>query len=344
MADEPEVTQQRETRSPGGMLADGLYGKTNPDPEVTPQDPPPADPPPDDPAMEADPEGDPEAVADPEEGTEVATAADDDQEVKSFEELAEHLELDPEWFRGLAITEKVNGKEVQVTLADALSTHRKVKAADTYLSEAKTKSKAILEDANQQKDALQSTVATLGKLVETLEDEYQRDTKGIDWAKLREDDPAEYSARREEIRDRKARLDEIKSQAAQALSGVTEKTQQHRLHAMQERLPEERQALLERVPEWKDTEKAEAERGDLVNYLSGDGFSENEIRAASFNGKVLALAIKAMRYDKSKSKANSAGKKVRRVPKVLKPGGGKPDPKPNGKDKGNNDPASILYG
>lgn len=330
MADEqtqtPESTQTPENPAPSGVsLLDSMYPS---------QEAPVVE--------EPKPEGEGEGQEATGEGAEQGGEAQE-VELSSLEELAEHFELDPEWLQTLSITQKVNGEAIPVKLADALATHRKVTAGDQYLTEAKTKAKSILEEANQQKEQLSGTLSTFAKLLESVESELERDTKGIDWAKLRESDPAEYAAKKAELKERRERLDQTKAEAAKAWQQVAAKAAQEQQEALKQRLPQEREVFLERVPEWADEEKAAAEREKVAQYLSGEGFSEDDIRVASFNGKVLAMAVKAMRYDAAKAKSETIKKKVVKIPKVLKPGPKTTEtPKPN--DAGRkDDPASILY-
>ncbi len=90
-----------------------------------------------------------------------------------------------------------------------------------------------------------------------------------------------------------------------------------------------------------DDKKSTKERNELVKYLTDDGYSEQDIKIASYNGKLLSMAVKAMRYDQTKTKSQAALKKVVKVPRIMKPGAKAPAPKPNGKGE---DRVSLLYG
>ena len=134
------------TQSPGVALADEMYPDPTPPVEDPPADPPVVDDPGDEtPADISADEQDTPPVDEPGDDT----GGDDENaiEVSSVEELAEHFEFDPEWMQNLTITQKVNGKEVSVQLADALTTHRQVAAGDEYLADAKQKAKGIIDQA-----------------------------------------------------------------------------------------------------------------------------------------------------------------------------------------------------
>jgi hypothetical protein len=113
---------------------------------------------------------------------------------------------------------------------------------------------------------------------------------------------------------------------------------------MQQRLPQEREKLLARIPEWSDGGKAKVEQKEVFEYLTNEGYQQHEIVALIHSGPALAMAVKAMRYDAAKSKSQTIKQKLVTIPKkVLKPG---PKPaaaaKPNGADFA--DTVSVLYG
>ena len=125
-------------QSPGALLADDMYPNEVPDnPVVDPV----ADPVVEDPEPIAaseepkpdEPEGDDPPVVD-----ETVDGEPVEVELSSIEELAEHFNIDPEWVQNLNITQKIDGKEVSVSISDALQTHRQVTAGDEYLLEQRT--------------------------------------------------------------------------------------------------------------------------------------------------------------------------------------------------------------
>lgn len=320
MADEPLTTETPETpgnpAESGVSLLGSLYGPS----EETANEPE---------SSEA-----PQEAA-PEEGSEEQV---EEVEITTVEELAEHFQIDPEWIQNLKITQKVNGQPVEFSIAEALATHRKVAAADSYLAEAKQKAKAIEEEARQKEQAVVSTLASFSKLVESVEAELDKDIKNIDWNRLREDDPAEYAAKKADIKERRERLDKMKQEAVASYQEMLRQAAEAQQRLREERLPQERQIFLERVPDWNPQE-----RDELVKYLFEEGFSEHDIQVFAFNGRLLALAVKAMRNDKAKTRSEAAKKKVVKIPKVMKPGSkSKPTPKANGVEK--QDAVSILYG
>jgi hypothetical protein len=277
--------------------------------------------------------GEPEGAAEGEEIEEVV--------LSTFEELSEHLETDPDFLQGLTIKQKVNGEEIDVKLSDALETHRKVKAADTHLKEAKQKANEISENMRQQKEALNETVAVFGALLTDMESNLETEVSGVNWQQLRADDPAAYAAKRQDVADQRAKIAAVKNEAVVKAREAVAEFNKREAELRLARLPEEQAVLLERLPEWADEKKAATERAEVVKYLQQEGFDESQVQTAAYNGRVLALGIKAMRYDKATGAKSAIKKKIVKIPKVTKPGKAaeKAKPKPD-----SNDRSSVLYG
>ena len=239
--------------------------------------------------------------------------------VSSLDELIEAQQWDREWVQGLKIPVKIDGEESQATLSDLVKSYQMSEAAEKRLEDAKAKSKAITEQLQQKAEGLNAQYATAATLIQNAEKLLDADTSAIDWNKLREDDPAEFSAKKEEIRDRREQINNLKRQAVEnyqnSISQATQGTQQERLAQLQA----EQQALLEKLPDWRDPEKADAEKTKLVGYLTGQGFEQEDVMGAS-DHRLILLARKAMLYDEQQSKSDVAKKKLTKVPKVLKPG------------------------
>lgn len=304
-----------------------LYGPAKPE---EPKDEPPQ--------VEDEPEHEPPSAED--EPPPEAEPGANEQEITSFSELLEHYQLDPDWAQNLKVQVKVNRKEMEVPFADLVKSYQIRQATEAELKEAKEKSKAITEELNQQKASLSAYLQILDGLIKEEESSIERDAKGTDWAKLREDDPAEYSARKAEVAERRERLQEKKQKALEAYQKANEVYQQQYLKTLAERLQTEHEKLIEKIPEWRDAEKAEAEKPKLAQYLIGQGFTQEEVSQA-YDHRLVALSRKAMLYDEQREKSNSARKKVVKAPRVLKPGAKKPESpdKPPPTDR-----VAILYG
>lgn len=334
MAD-TELETPESVQSPGATLADEMYAQ----PEVTTEPEPQQEDvvvKPDEPTSE-----DVEDNADDSTETIVEEPSNDDEiEVTTLEQLAEHLETEPDWIRGLSVTEKVNGKEIDVSISDALRTHRQVAAGDEYLADAKLKSKEMIESSGQGQQLIAASAAALRELLQEAESQLGNGMTDADWAKLRRNDPAEWTARKEDQREGQARIDAMKSRAFNALNATSTNQDETFKAAREETLPQEREIFLGMVPDWSDEEVATRESAEITEYLKSNGHTPDEMEMAAYNGKLLAYVRNSMLYERSRGKIDAAKKKVVKIPKIMKPGTKADDKKPTSAD----DPVSILYG
>lgn len=345
-----------DTRSinPANDLADLMYPPATPEEPETPEAPAEA-------STETLGAETPEVVAEtPEEPIVAETAADtpgddtqigegdtpevDTEEVEmwTLSQLAEHLETDTDFLMGLTVEQKVNGETVQVKLDDALRSYRTQEAAETHLAEAKAKANEAAEFTAQYKHQLGESATVLGTMINGIEQGLKAEVDNTDWASLRADDPAEYAARKTDVEERQGKVTKLREDAAVSYRAALEQMQALEQKQREENLPREREALYAKLPDWSDKETAEREGAAVLDYLSMEGYSQQEIDAVQWKGGYLSLAVKAMRYDKAKTKSDATRKKIVTIPKVLKPGSksegdGKPTPAPE-------DRASALYG
>lgn len=336
---EQDIETHESLQSPGASLADEMYGAPKVEEPETQQEPVAEAEQTEELAAEQAEEQAEEQAAEPE----PSASGDDSEEVEvtTLEALAEHLETDPDWLRNLKVTEKVNGHEVEVSISDALRTHRQVTAGDEYLADAKVKAKQIMESSSQEKELLSGSAAVLAGLIQEAEATLNGEMKEQDWARLRREDPGEYTARKEELRERHDRLNGLKQRAMSTFNETGAKLNQNDDAARQAELPKLREKFLELVPEWQDQDVAAQESEQISEYLTSHGHTPEEIKVAAFNPKLLAYVRNSMLYEKSKGKVSAAKKKVVKIPKVMKPGKAKEDVKPSASG---DDRVSIMYG
>lgn len=246
-----------------------------------------------------------------------------EEPISSLSELIEHQEWDPEWVNNLKVPVKVDGKPAEASLSDVIASYQIKEAATSRLDEANAKAKSITKDLTEKQQALDGQFATAKALIESAEKLLEGDISNADLKKLREDDPAEYSARKADFEERRKVIEDMKREAVDSYQKTVSEQQEQMQEEFQQRLKAEQDALLSKLPEWRDAEKANTEKSQLSKYLMEQGFSEQDVTAASDHRLVL-LARKAMLFDQGQSKVDAAKKKVAKVPKVMKPGAPKP--------------------
>jgi len=135
--------------------------------------------------------------------------------ISSIEQLIEANEYDPEWFEGLKIPVKVNGEVSEATLADLRKSYQIQQAAEDRLAEAKEKSRAANQALEARQSEINAGLNVLATLIQEAETRLQKDYSKVNWDKLREDDPAEWSAKQKEMESQYANIQRLKNSAIQ---------------------------------------------------------------------------------------------------------------------------------
>lgn len=344
MADESQVQNQNQQQqnppekpAKSGLLAvaDDLYGAPKP-PEQKPQN-----------LQQAKPEGGEVPPKEPEEGAPPNDDGVEEVELSSLTQLADwakqhdpDIDLNVDALMRLKVPTKVNGQAGEVSIADAVKSVQLGLATEQEFQNAKTKAQKIVAEAAQQKQQLEASVVVVGQMLADIESEINAEIQGTNWAKLKEDDPAVYAVKKEEIRERKEKLDERKRSTTQAYLLSIQQQEQKRQETFGQLVEAEKAKLVEAIPDMGDEEKSKGLKAKISEHLLSRGFSRDEISKA-YDHRLILMAHEAMQFREAKQKAGAIKKKVIKIPKVIKPGTSQTAPKPNG--AGKNDPVSILY-
>ena len=243
--------------------------------------------------------------------------------ISSLADLLAHFELTQEWADSLTVPVKVDGETSQATLKDLVASYQMKEASEKRFNEAKEKARAVSQEAAAQRDVIQGQFAVAAELFRAAEAELKRDSDGVDWPKLRSEDPAEYSAKRAEVTERRERIEELKRGAAEKYRQTLEKDRAQKMDALRAQVQVERAALLLKLPEWNDEKVAGADKAKLISYLTGLGFNRDDVLGL-YDHNMILIARKAMLHDEALAASGPAKKKFFRVPRVLSPGSPKP--------------------
>jgi hypothetical protein len=154
----------------------------------------------------------------------------------------------------------------------------------------------------------------------------------VDWEALLQANQQEYWRHKGIVAERQAKLTQI----LQGREQVNQAERAEAKKALLEHLSKEHQAVLDKVPEWKDEKKAQAEQAEIVKELLERGFELERIvgekdkdgtakleNPGLTDHRILLMARDAMKYRQLLSKASAATKKVENLPKkVERPSGG----------------------
>lgn len=255
--------------------------------------------------VEQEPTAEAEAEATETDEAEIETV-DDDQVETEAEEVLDDDEAEGETSEEVEYyTVKVDGEEMDVTADDLIKSYQLERAAQKRLSEAAEQRKALDAEQTAMEQERQRYAQGLAQLQAQLTQTAGEPTQEY-WDKLYEEDPLEFVKQREAQRDREKAMQVVQQEQAQLI-------QQH--------VASEQVKLVERIPEWKDTDVATREKAGLINFAQRVGFTNEELSQV-VDSRLVDVLRRAYLYDQLQQEKPVAKKKVAKAPKMVK--GGKP--------------------
>ncbi|MBT3038822.1 MAG: hypothetical protein KME37_07740 [Candidatus Thiodiazotropha sp. (ex Codakia orbicularis)] len=127
--------------------------------------------------------------------------------------------------------------------------------------------------ANPNTEQLQSAMSENLRQRAALEAQYNQ----INWQELREDDPGEYAAQRQQFMEADYNLQMQEQQLNVAYQQITGQDTQKQQQQMEEYIQGEQSKLMDAIPAWRDKAVRQKESQMVRNYLRKQGFADAEI-------------------------------------------------------------------
>jgi len=227
------------------------------------------------------------------------------EEQSELEEETEEEEQPTEVY-----TVKVDGKEVEVTLDELQKGYSRTQDYTRKTQQIAETRKAVEAEAG----AIRAEREQYAQLLGALKQQLESTEAPIDMDRLYNEDPIEWVRQSEVMRQKQDKLAAIQSEQ-QRLSQLTA---QQRAQEMNAHLATQQEALIQAVPEWKDSKKAQAEKALLVEFGKKIGFSDDELKNVYDHRAVVALR-KAALYDQMMSKRGQIKPVINNGPRPAKP-------------------------
>ncbi|MCG7904399.1 MAG: hypothetical protein JAY60_18480 [Candidatus Thiodiazotropha weberae] len=212
---------------------------------------------------------------------------------------------------GVKIKAKIDGQESAVTLQELLKGYQLEGHVTQKSQKLAEERRAFEQEREAQKQEMATALGQVKQLTDYTEQQLLAEFN-IDWKSLRQNDPAEFSAKRQEFQERYAQIQQAKNSVVQQQQQLTEEQ-------MAEVVQRERSRLLDAIPTWSNEEVAQTEREQVTQYLLSKGYAAQEL-ASVIDHRAIAIARDAMLYQMQQGNVDVAKKKVVKVPKVMKPG------------------------
>jgi hypothetical protein len=230
------------------------------------------------------------------------------------EMLAAH-KIDPESVMGLHVTAKIDGVETQVPLADVLKSYQLEGHVNNKSIELSNQKAQHEQERNEWRQATQAALQQHQAMANVAMQMLNHDFNRIDWNALRVQNPAEFAALQAEY-----------GQRQQQIQGFLQNVQMQQQHEaqqaqalQQQSLSQERQKLLDAVPEWRDNATFSKDREQISQYARNLGFQDAELNQI-FDHRYMRILHDAARYQALQATKPAALKQVRQAPPMAKPG------------------------
>lgn len=236
---------------------------------------------------------------------------DDESSDETKDEQSEDSDETEEDEQPQVFTVKVDGKEIEVTLDELQQGYSRTQDYTRKTQQIAETRKAVEAEAAAIRAEREQYAQLLGALQQQLESAGEQP---VDWDRLYAEDPIEWVRQRELARDKQEKQAAIQSEQ-QRLSQLTQKQREEEFKAT---LAKESEALIQAIPEWKDANKAKAEKALLIEFGQKVGYSEDELKNVFDHRAVLTLR-KAALYDQMMSKRKDIKPVVNNGPRPVKP-------------------------
>ena len=270
-------------------------------------------------------ENDVEEPVDETDGTDTDATDDDVEEITlaNLHDIAENLGVDVSDLYNITvpITDPTTGEKVELPLGEWKDkVQETIKQEKEQVYEQLTAKEQQIQQAKAFYD--QQIQQSMG-LVQAMEQDLIGSIEGIDWNRLREEDPAEFAALTQDVEARKHQIEQYKQNIINNTNQQAQLAQREQAALYQQRLQVEQQQLLNAKPEWTNSERAQAEKSAISDYLvSNMGFAPEEA-GSIIDHRFVLLAEKAMKYDQVKKATPNKKRVVKVGNKTIKPGASK---------------------
>lgn len=248
----------------------------------------------------------------------------DETEDESDEQSEEESEKSAKVDENAKVKVRIGDKEQEVTVADLKNGYMMRSDYIRKTQEVAAARTEFVKHAKEYEAKIGERVTEVGFLAQTLMKQLVEGDQSTNWQELRRTNPAEFAARQEDMRQKQALL----ARAFNAYQQSQENAKGLVTQEQQQYLAEQAEALPTLIPEWIDARTQAAEKKAVAKYLTETyGVSAEELDGL-IDARDVAIARKAMLYDRMVAEQSKAKAKLKRpVPQFQK--SGIRDPNPN---------------
>lgn len=216
------------------------------------------------------------------------------------------------------INVKVDGEQMQVPMQEVIKSYQLQKHVTQKSMQVSEELRQAQAERGQFYGEATNRIAIMEKMTEALEMQFTKQYQGIDWQRLRVENPAEYVAVQKDYENLMAGLNQAKQvtlQQKQQLDAAKEAAEQQVYNA---HLANQAQLVLHHNPAWRDPAVRTKETSELRAKLSAEyGFADDELNTVT-DYRQIAVIRDALAFRAGQKVAEQ--KVTKPVPKFQKAG------------------------
>lgn len=264
--------------------------------------------------------------ADTEEDDQLDDDVVDELETEEEATLASYLGVDDDRLEvgddgSVSLKAKIDGEEKLVPLSELVSSYQLQGHVNNKSIAFEAERKEFEGIKQQVAQELHTRIQGVQAMGDELEKQLVSEYEMIDWTRLRAEDPAQWSALRQEFAEKAQKLQSTMAAAGQASNQANNEAQQQAITQRNQALAQEMEKAVIANPTWVDPAVKTAAVQALDTFMRTTyGFGDEDM-ALIGDHRVINLMQDAMAFRGGKKAAEK--KAVKKLPKFQKPGGSK---------------------
>lgn len=191
---------------------------------------------------------------------------------------------------GETFTVQVDGEEITVPLDELISGYQRQSSFSKKSQELAEQREAFHTEQETLRQTYHQYNEVLSQLQQQMEAAMQ--PANLDWDALEKQDPVQWLKLKELERQRASEIQAVMAER-QRMQAVMQQEQSQKL---QEHLAVQKSLMLEKIPEWADSDVQAEEQRKLVEFGKQVGFSDQELDTL-YDHRALIVLRDAMRYN-----------------------------------------------
>lgn len=213
---------------------------------------------------------------------------------------------------------KIDGEESLVPLSELVTSYQLQGHVNNKSISLENERKEFEEVRNEAASKLTSRFDETESLQKALENEVVSEYNAIDWDALRLQDPANWTALRQEFAEKAQRIQQAGNIIKQQRDEISQQQQVQMQQAFGKHVAEQRSKVIEKHPDWADDAKFKEGMVAINTFLKDTyQFGDEELKALN-DHRLLSVIEDAKAFRDGKQGAESKRKKD--LPKFIKPG------------------------